>query len=98
MKRRSVHRWVVDAIEEDVVRIVEDGEQVFTLPHSLLPAGLLEGDVCAVVRDEDDAGEVRLAISTDAPAARRARGQAGASHAHALDASKKRDRGGDVRL
>ena len=98
MKRRTVHRWVVDGIEEDVVRIAEDGERAFTLPHSLLPAGLLEGDVLVVVRDEDDRGEVRLAISSDAPAARRARDQGRGSGARALDASRRTDRRGDVSL
>ena len=65
---RATHRWVVDGIEEEVARIVEDGVRTFHVPCSLLPDGVREGQVLAVVREDGDSGGVRLEITIDGAA------------------------------
>lgn len=95
---RTTHRWVVDGIEEDVARIVEDEGRTIHVPASLLPTGVREGHVLDVAREDDGQHGVRLTIAIDAAATEAAQSRARASVARSAASSKKRDRGGDVAL
>lgn len=54
--------WTVDAIEEGIAALERDGT-LLHLPLALLPAGVREGDVLAVDREEEvDACTLRIRI------------------------------------
>lgn len=93
-------RWLVDALEEGIARIViGDGEpRTIAIPAVLLPSGVREGDLLLVHRDEESERSVRFTLSIDAAATRRARARVAAKSARTLSASRKRDPGGDVAL
>jgi DUF3006 family protein len=70
--------WVVDAVEEGVAAVHEDGARLLHVPAWLLPGGAREGDVLSVTRtDEGGAAVVRLAVDRAATEAalRRSREQ-----------------------
>ena len=69
--RRERRRWVVDAIEEGIATIEEDGERVIRVPRWLLPPGARAGSVLAATRELDGDGTV-LRIEPDAQAEREA--------------------------
>jgi hypothetical protein len=58
MAGESRHQWVVDSVEEGVAAIEIDGTRVVSVPVSLLPLGVREGDVFRVlhIRDEIRSG------------------------------------------
>ena len=92
---RTTHRWIVDGIEEDVARIVEDGARTFHVPCSLLPDGVREGYVLAVVREDAGSAGVRLEITIDGAATDAARSVA---QADTIVLTGRRDEFGDVVL
>jgi hypothetical protein len=54
--------WTIDAIEEGIVALEADGK-LLHLPLALLPAGVREGDVLVVDREEQaDASTLRIRI------------------------------------
>ncbi len=54
--------WTVDAVEEGIAAIEADGK-LLHLPLALLPAGVREGDVLAVDREEQaDAATLHIRI------------------------------------
>ena len=67
------HRWVVDAIEEGVAAIEEDGERLVHVPSWLLPADVREGTILSVEREKVDASSSVIRVAIDAVAAREAR-------------------------
>jgi hypothetical protein len=95
---RTTHRWVVDGIEEDIARIVEDGGRTIHVPGWLLPDGVREGQVLAVVREAGDRAGVRLEITIDDSATDATRVVAQAADAHPIVLTGRRDEGGDVVL
>ena len=99
MTAERAHRWAVDAIEEGVARIEEDGSRMITVPAYLLPPGVTEGQLLRVVRAAGPMkGEVVITIALDPEATAVALKQSKAAMASAMKASKKRDPGGDVSL
>jgi hypothetical protein len=85
--------WTVDAIEEGIAALEANGE-LLHLPLALLPAGVREGDVLAVEREEQvDACTLHIRIDRAATEAAllRSRDQLGSMRpAH--------DPGGDIVL
>jgi hypothetical protein len=94
----ATHRWAVDAIEEGVARIEEDGARMITVPRHLLPAGVEEGQLLSVIRGESSSGSVQITIAIDEEATRDALERSTTIVARASTESKKRDPGGDVAL
>jgi Protein of unknown function (DUF3006) len=93
MAKHSKHTWIVDVIEDGSASIEVDGRSVTPIPEWLLPGGVKEGDVLAVIHDRKE-GKSSLVIEND-PAAKR----------EALNSSRKQvskkgrnNRGGDVTL
>lgn len=85
--------WTVDAIEEGIAAIEAEG-RLLHLPVTLLPAGVREGDVLSVDRDQDGDGCV-LRIRVDHDATRAALDRSRAQ----LDAIRPtNDPGGDIVL
>lgn len=66
------HRWLVDALAEEVARVEIDGERVVNVPRWLLPADAREGDVLRV-RHLRAGDRARLFVERDAEATRQAR-------------------------
>ena len=93
------HRWTVDGIEEDTARVEEDGERIITVPRYLLPAGAREGQILRVTRTGGKGKSplvVTVEIDDEATAAALAASRT--QTRKAMDASRKRDPGGDVSL
>jgi hypothetical protein len=67
------HTWIIDAIEDDIAAVEEDGEQLRHVPRWLLPPDAKEGAILSVERRIGDDGTTRLIIAIDADATRRAR-------------------------
>jgi hypothetical protein len=88
----------VDGIEEEIARIVEDGTRTFHVPSSLLPDGVREGDMLALVREDGASGGVRLEITIDRAATDAARAVAQANAANTIVRTGRHDEGGDVVL
>ena len=101
MPERTEHHWAVDAIEEGMARIEEDGRRTLTIPVHLLPSGVKEGQLLLVTRTtsaETKGKAVVLSICVDETATANAARDSKAMTAKMLAESKKRDRGGDVTL
>ena len=98
MERQIDHVWAVDELDEEVARIIEDGERLILLPRYLLPPGVAEGQMLVVSRGEERGGSVQLTVTLDETATQRARVRTGRTLARALAASRKVDPGGDVSL
>ena len=64
----QTHRWVVDSIEESAAAIEVDGTVMITVPLSLLPDGLRDGDVLTVHVARTANGRAVLTIDVDAAA------------------------------
>ncbi|HEX6599249.1 MAG TPA: DUF3006 domain-containing protein [Gemmatimonadaceae bacterium] len=99
MPRLKSHRWAIDAIEEGMARIEEDGERMITVPVYLLPAGVGEGqilDVTTAVGKEK--GTLVVTVAADEAATAESLAKSKATMARAMAQSRKRDRGGDVAL
>lgn len=84
--------WTVDSIEEGIAA-VEEGGRVVHVPAWLLPDGVREGDVVAVVREEEG-GEVTLTLRLDREATERAL----ARSREQVERLRSRDPGGDIVL
>ena len=98
-KDPSEHTWSVDAIEEGVVRVEEDGKRMLSLSSHLFPAGLAEGQIYRVTRTVGpDEVPVVQAIAIDAAATAAALEASVKQTAQMAAQSRKGDRGGDVNL
>jgi hypothetical protein len=98
MAERTERRWIVDGIEEGMVRVEEDGTRFLTVPRYLLPPGVEEGQILRVMRGAEKPGSVTLTITVDQEATARALAQSKAKTTRTMAASRKRDPGGDVAL
>jgi DUF3006 family protein len=99
MAEKSEHVWVIDALDEGVARVEEDGVRMIVVPRYLLPAGTREGQMLRVTREEGKSKEsVTLTVALDAKATAKAMRRSKEITAATLTESKKRDRGGDVAL
>lgn len=93
------HTWSVDSIEEDVVRVEEDGARMLSVPAHLLPAGITEGQILRVTRTTTPAdSSVVLTLAIDAAATRSALDASARKTAQMAAQSRKDDRAGDVVL
>jgi hypothetical protein len=68
----SEHRWIVDAVDDDVARVEVDGGVVVTVPRWLLPTGVREGEVLRVTHDRGRR-QSAVRIERDPEATRQAR-------------------------
>jgi hypothetical protein len=99
MTKDVEHRWAVDSIESGTARVEEDGERIISVPEYLLPAGVTEGQLLRVTRAPAPAkGTAVITIAVDTEGTREAVSKSKATMASALEASKKRDPGGNVTL
>lgn len=92
-------RWVVDSIEEGIARVEEDGVRMLTVPKGVLPSAVTEGQVLRVRRAPGaapDSWDVVIEVDHEATTASLEKSKATMSQA--MEASKKRDPGGDVAL
>ena len=96
--RPGVHRWAIDGIEEEMVRVEEDGERMLTVPRHLLPSDAREGQLLTVTRSAAAAGTVTITIVVDEAATAAAVAESDKTVARAVAASKPRDPGGNVAL
>ena len=96
-QERSAHRWVIDAIEEGIARVEQDGGPVITVPAWVLPAGAREGQVLSVTRSATD-GTATITLTIDTKATAAALADSSAMVEKMTKSSKKRDAGGDVAL
>lgn len=90
--------WRIDGIEERVARIEEDGERMLSLPASLLPSGVKEGQRLRVTRIADGKKRLTLVIEIDVDGTAAELEKSKAQTSAALARSKKRDPGGNVAL
>ncbi len=97
MTEHTTHRWAVDAIEEGVARVEEDGEKMMNLPSDFLPAGVTEGQLLRVTRARDG-DQIVLTIAIDTAGTAKAHRKSGQTTAAAMAESAKQDQGGDVAL
>ena len=79
------HRWVVDSIEESAASLEVDGDQLITVPRSLLPNGTRQGHVLTVTIEIDEAA-TKQALADSAAQVKKGGGRA------------PNDPGGDVAL
>ena len=67
----SIHRiWTIDAVEEGIARIEEDGERIIRIPRYLLPTGAREGQILRVT-SKPGKSKTELTIEIDEAAAAR---------------------------
>lgn len=92
------HRWTVDALDDAVARVEEDGERVLTLSRWMLPPAALEGDVLTVVIRPGGRPRVTLEVAVDRNATRAAHTRSTEQVDEIRRLSGKRDRGGSVEL
>ena len=94
----SIHRiWTIDAVEEGIARIEEDGERIIRIPRYLLPTGAREGQILRVT-SKPGKSKTELTIEIDEAATAAALAKSKAQTTATMAASKKRDPGGDVAL
>ncbi|HEX2095481.1 MAG TPA: DUF3006 domain-containing protein [Longimicrobiaceae bacterium] len=67
--RRS---WMVDSVEEGIAAVEEDGGRILRLPLWLLPEGVREGEILAVLREGDTNRGSVLIVRVDREATERA--------------------------
>lgn len=65
------HHWMIDSIEEGMAAVEEDGGRMVRIPLWLLPAGVREGEILSVAREEESDVAV-LTIRRDPEATERA--------------------------
>ena len=92
------HVWRIDAIEEGVARVEEDGERMIHLPRHLLPAGAKEGQRLEVTRAASGRASVTLTIAIDEAGTAAELAKSRAQVAEISARSRKNDPGGDVSL
>jgi hypothetical protein len=93
MAKPSSHTWIVDVIEDGSASIEVDGRSVTPIPEWMLPVGVREGDVLAVIHERSE-GKSVLTISVDAEAKKKAMDRS----AKQVSRKSKGDRGGDIQL
>jgi hypothetical protein len=99
MDEKSEHVWVIDALDEGVARVEEDGARMIVVPRYLLPTGAHEGQLLRVTRGEGKSKtSVTITIVVDEKGTAREMRRSKEMTAATLAASKKRDPGGDVAL
>jgi hypothetical protein len=98
MLKHFEHRWAVDGLEEDSVRIEEDGARIITVPRYLLPPGVKEGQLLVVERSEERGDSVRITVRLDESGTRDALEKSKATTTKTMLTSKKNDPGGNVSL
>ncbi|HTE45711.1 MAG TPA: DUF3006 domain-containing protein [Gemmatimonadaceae bacterium] len=95
--RAEEHRWVVDSIEEFVASIEVDGAKMITVPLSMLPDSVRQGDVLAVCHERPSGGKRSvLTIEIDEAATKDALAKSAAQVAKHRKRSN--DAGGDITL
>lgn len=62
--------WIIDQIENGVASIEVDGGAMISVPHSILPRGVHEGDVLKVTIALDPEQKARLLAESEAQVAR----------------------------
>jgi hypothetical protein len=93
------HRWTVDGIEEASARVEEDGERMITVPRYLLPGAAREGQILRVTRSGGKGkSPLVITVEIDEEATAAALAASRQQMQKAMDASRKRDPGGDVSL
>jgi hypothetical protein len=93
----SVHRWVVDSIEESMASVEVDGKSMITVPQTLLPSGARPGHVLRVKRElSADGLRSVLTIELDEAATKRALAASAAQVKKGVKG--KSDPGGDINL
>lgn len=85
--------WIVDGLHENVARVEIDGD-VFSMPRSLLPDGVREGDVVRV-HQEREAARAVLTVERDDEATRAALAR---SAEQVRERGRAADPGGDITL
>jgi hypothetical protein len=97
MGKAEEHRWAIDALDDSVARIEEDGKRMLTVPRYLVPAEAREGQLLRVTR-ADIQGVLTVSVTVDQHATSAALASSGATTKRAMARSKKQDPGGDVSL
>lgn len=98
-KALAEHSWSVDAIEEGMVRVEEDGASMLSLSLRLFPDGTAEGQIFRVVRTLGADGVPTVhSMSLDPLATKAAHSASEKQTARIAAESRKGDRGGDVTL
>jgi hypothetical protein len=82
----DTQRWTIDTIEEGTASIELPDGKVITLPAAILPKAARSGQV------------LRVTIELDPAASKQALAASAAQVAIGRDASRKRDKGGDIVL
>ena len=91
----TVYRWTVDAIEEGVAAVEQDG-RLRHVPVSLFPADVKEGDIVDVRVEQMKDGAARTTITIDRAATEKARRRS--EEQVARSARQPNDPGGDIVL
>jgi hypothetical protein len=81
----SVHRWIVDSIEESMASVEVDGDKLMPVPVAMLPRGTKQGDI------------LRVSIEIDAAATKAALAES-AAQVKKGGARQANDPGGDITL
>jgi hypothetical protein len=97
MAKSEEHRWAIDALDEGMVRIEEDGKRMLTIPRYLVPPDAREGQLLRVTHT-DSRGVLTVSVAIDAEATSAALASSVATTKRAMARSKKQDPGGDVNL
>jgi hypothetical protein len=97
MAKPEEHRWAIDALDDGMVRIEEDGKRMLTIPRYLVPADAREGQLLRVTRT-DIPGVLTVSIAVDQSGTAAALASSVATTKRAMARSKKHDPGGDVSL
>lgn len=92
---REEHVWMVDAMEEGVAAVLEDGERLRHLPRWLLPPDAREGDILRVRAEAAEGGALRLEVRVDHEATESAYRR---SEEQVSDVARSHDPGGDIVL
>lgn len=91
------HRWAIDKLEEGTASIEHDGDRMFNVPRSIIPADAREGDVLDVrITTTVEAGND--AVTVDVRVDRAATTAASAASAQQVRRVATTDKGGDISL
>lgn len=82
----DTQRWTIDTIEEGTASVELPDGKVITVPAAILPKAARAGQI------------LRVTIELDPAATRQARADSAAQVKKGRDASRKRDKGGDIVL
>lgn len=99
MTNDTGHSWSIDAIEEGIARIEEDGARMLTVPSHLLPVAATAGQLLRVTRTAGQSTDaVVITIAVDHAGTSAALEKSARTTAEAMKHSAKRDPGGNVTL